>query len=193
MTRPRKVEAYRLPCCWHICMSIVYRWRNRHQNLWWICFLLMMPGLIQRFTRNMWLYMICPRMSHWDGLWWPALRTQVVLMSEMIDTLQIYHTNLSTITRPQRYFCPRTFFGHTGMNPLLWNSLIQCLHPNQNILQGWFQALLLVVRAVFKTVDCHLPPLLLYIFGKFILNKLVCKFDRMENSFSSLYVKYIYW
>ena len=36
-----------LPWSWHICLSIEYRSRNRQWNLWALCFLLMMPGMIK--------------------------------------------------------------------------------------------------------------------------------------------------
>ena len=47
LTRPWRVGAGRLPWCWDICLSIGNRSTNRHRNLWTICLLLMMPGLIK--------------------------------------------------------------------------------------------------------------------------------------------------
>ena len=49
---------------------------------------------------------------------------------------------------------------------------------------GMFQGLWLVVLAVFGAVNQPLAPLYVGPFvGISILNKLVCKFSRMENSF----------
>ena len=35
--------------------------------------------------------------------------------------------------------------------------------------------IIVIILALFRVVDCHLPPLCRYIFGKFIQNKLISK------------------
>ena len=71
LTRPRRLGADHLPWSWHICLSIEYRSRNRQWNLWTL------SDYVSSWWCPVWLryrlYMICTRMSNWDGLWWPAL------------------------------------------------------------------------------------------------------------------------
>ena len=75
------------------------------------------------------------------------------------------------------------------MNWLLWNSLI-IFTSQLGYSLGAFQDLWLVVLAVCGPWSNNLPPVCWsIIFRKSILNKMVCKFHRMENVFL-YYVKY---
>ena len=154
-----------------------------------------------------------------DGLWWPALSGQGLFCTEYwlellhwpvpnvpttIDTLSIYYTIVSPITQTYGCFCPWTFFENTRMNSLLWNSFASCLHPNKRLQSPQGEPVTKPGTGIVTGSPCgdwsrRLTTCPLYVgtcFGKSILNKLVCKLDRMENSCSyhlNIYIDSTCW
>ena len=55
-------------------------------------------------------------------------------MSELSDTPFTYYTNVSSITHLPGMFLARAFFKNIGIESLLGNSLVLCLHPNKDII-----------------------------------------------------------
>ena len=130
----RRVEADRLPWCWHMCLCIEYRLKNGHRHLWvehyvsawwcpvWFIYLHEIYGYI-------WYVLKCLTGMAYDGLPFTDTGSPVPDVRNDWHASNLY-TYVSAITQPQGYFCPRTLFENTGINPLLWNSLVSCFHPN---------------------------------------------------------------
>ena len=82
-----------------------------------------------------------PTINH-DASLKPTLYSYKLLLSCPYITAVVPCDNLRSLeaTRLDVDICLRTFFSeNTGMNSLLWKSLLYCLHPNEDILQGSFK------------------------------------------------------
>ena len=84
-------------------------------------------------------------------------------------------------------FCPRILFGNDGLNRLLWNSLVSCLHSQLGIFQGYFRLCnWLSLRCLGHGLNTCPLYISLFLVCNYILYKLLCKFDRIEKGFSLL-------
>ena len=161
LTRPQKVGADRIPWCCHICLSIEYRSRNRHRNLWvgqyvssWWC------QVLFRYLHQIYDYILYV-IKCLTGMAWGSLHFTDTCCP-VLDVRNNWHTaNLSHYC-----VCNNTTSIIFLSSDLLWE------HRNEPVAMEFpysvftsqleYSAIFRFVTgclAVFRVVDCHFLPL----------------------------------
>ena len=156
LARPWRMGADRLPWCRHICLSLNYRSRNRHRNLWdrqcvsswWpLVWFEHSNGFLQLYIYMYVFIYNCVSGSCigctlylcvcWWGKGWPVVacpsRTLVVLYRMLTIFTRYILTNVwdavfTFIHLPRMFLSTDLPFANNGLNKMPWTSYISYLH-----------------------------------------------------------------